>query len=1163
MALLDLLKPKVRTLEDWSPDVPRSRIEMDALLAEMRRSGAAALDSFLDECLVGDRAPHTVDYGQPERIVSTLSETDRLRLLARAAQTSAVVMYLHVTWPETIQTAKAQIWTGMLDYAVASIARTKARLDDRTAAALARAARISSQIPATRPSRIDPLYVAEILAGCTPEPMSDAQRQALAEVADLIDGFAWEPLRYEAAINVVEPVYRRLGRRFSDSALFQRRERAKDTARLAVAYVCQETSPPLKAWIEALCQKCLDDKTKDVQNSLVAEISAFSSSAKGETLGMMAEAHRRTTALKEGKAPEFPSYWEYANHTGIHNISCNGSSGPFSDLIGQLLKTKVVASDAAAAALLTVMPIARDLQDLRVINIAIATMKAETAPQTRQAASACLAWIEEKDSVRAGDKSFNAQAVHRLKAALESNGAAASADIAAEAPLPPRPVLNGWADSVAFERALTTYYGDLNDLRKCTQQDVAFVEDYLKGPAQPDTPFKVTRETTPERFAEEWAIGHWHTSTRHFPAALLERMRKAAKVPAEFHAAWKALHSRAYELEGKSAPSDKWLKAARPSLASLTPEQRIAFLTTILDILTPGQKFPTDNLARAVVYVSADWAGDAVGPILTRHAQKICFDNIPGWGMRDERLGNACLWALIHLPDGGGVPYLARLLSRVKYPKVKKRIEAALNEAAAEAGVTRGELDELSIPTHDLDAGGAAEIAVGEGAALLAISGTASVDVSWRGANGKVSKSVPAALKEHKDAIKSVKALVKEIEADLSVQPQRLQRLWLDERRWPAEVWRQRYAQHPLLGALSRRLIWTVHHGDERIAAIWSGDGMSDVGGKPVAIDGAEITLWHPIGCVVEEVMTWRARLGALDIVQPFKQAHREVYLVTDAERRTGAYSNRFAGHIVKQHQLMALARLNGWMVTHRIWADTPNDQPTHIVLPRQGLVAEFWTAGAGGDDPEVTDSQAYLYLTTDQLRFYRIADPARAVAAAAWGPQRGAAVNIADVPPLALSEVMRHCDLFVGVASVANDPNWVDGGRDAQHPNQWHRTIGADYWRTQAFGDLSAMAQTRLALLTALLPSLAIGKVSRIIDGKFLRVEGKRRAYKIHLGSGNIMMEPTDRYLCIVPASAEGVNVRLPFEGDNLLSIILSKAAMLAADDKITDRSILSQLDR
>jgi hypothetical protein len=724
-------------------------------------------------------------------------------------------------------------------------------------------------------------------------------------------------------------------------------------------------------------------------------------------------------------------------------------------------------------------------------------------------------------------------------------------------------VLNGWANAVEFEKQLTTYYGNLNDLRKCTPQELAFIEDYLKGPEKPAVRPKVTEGMTQDEFAEMWAISHWHTSQRQFPQKLLDRLRRAERIPAEFHAAWKALHVHAYQLEGKSAPSEKWLKAARSAVAGLSPEQRVAFLTTVLDVLTPAMGLPTDNLARAVVYVSADCAADAVGPFLARHAQKACFDTIPNWGMRNERLGNACLWTLIHLRGGGGVPYLARLLTRIKYPKVKKRIESALNEAAADAGIARGELDELSIPTHDLDARGTAEIAVGEGAALLAISGTASIDVTWRSANGKVSKSIPAAIKVRKDDIKSIKALAKEIEADLSVQPQRLQRLWLDDRRWTADVWRQRYAEHPLIGALSRRLIWNVHHGDGRVAAVWSDSGMVDATGKPVSIDGAEITLWHPIGCAVEEVMAWRARLGVLDITQPFKQAHREVYLVTDAERRTGAYSNRFAGHIVKQHQLMALARLNGWMVTHRIWADRPNDEPTHIVLPRQGLVAEFWTAGAGGDDPEVSEAQAYLYLTTDQLRFYQLADPAEAAIPSARGPRRGAAVNIEDVPPLALSEVMRHCDLFVGVASVANDPNWTDGGQNAAHPNQWHRTIGADYWRAQAAGDLSALAETRRALLTALLPSLAIGKVSRIIDGKYLRVEGKWRAYKIHLGSGAIFMEPNDRYLCIVPASAGGLDVRLPFEGDHMLSIILSKAAMLADEDKITDASILSQLGR
>jgi Domain of unknown function (DUF4132) len=1144
MTLLDLFTTrKVRTLEDWSPDVPLARIDMNALIADMRRSGVAALDAFLAECLDADPIPFNLDYGRPARIVSELSTSDRLRVVGRAAQTSAIVTWLNATWPEAIQAAKPQTWTTLLDRAVSSIEHAKIPLDDRAAAALAHAVRIHLPIPKT----FHPMHIAKILVGCTPDPMSDAQRRALAEAADAIDGFAWEAHRYSIAINAVEPLYQRLGRSFSESALYQRRERAKDTARRAVAYICEETNPTLKALIEALCESAAD--SKEAQKSLAAEILAFSPPAKGEALGMIAEIHRRKEALAAGKVAAFPPFFEYSDVTGIHHISCT-LSGPIQDLVSQLLKTKVVAGDAASAALLAAMPTVNVLQDLRVVNIAIATMKAEAAPQTREAASTCLAWIGRRELVSASQKSFGAQAVHRLKAALDNTGAPASAKSAAEEPLPPRPVLNGWANAVAFEKALTAHYSNLDDLRKCTPQEFAFIEDYLKGPEKPTTRIKVTEGMTQQGFEEEWAIRHWHTNRRQFPEALVERMRKAAQVPAEFHAAWKALHSHACDLEGKSTPSDKWMKAARPSVASLSPEQRIAFLTMVLDILT-----------RAAVYVSADWAADTVGPILTRHAQKVCFETVPGWGMRNERLGNACLWALIHLPEGGGVPYLARLLLRVKYPKVKKRIEAALNEAAAAAGITRGELDELSIPTHDLDARGAAEIAIGEGAALLAISGTSSVDVTWRAANGKMSKSVPAALKEHKDAIKSVKALAKEIEADLSVQPQRLQRLWLDERRWPAEIWRQHYAEHPLVGALSHRLIWNVHHGDDRVAAVWSAGGMIDADGKPVAIDGAEITLWHPIGCAVEEVMAWQARLGALDITQPFKQAHREVYIVTDAERRTGVYSNRFAGHIVKQHQLMALARLNGWMVTHRIWADKPNDEPTHIVLLRQGLVAELWTVGAGGDDPEVNDTQAYLYLTTDQLRFYRLADPAAALVASARGPQRGAAVNIEDVPQLVLSEVMRHCDLFVGVASVANDPNWTDGGRTAEHPNQWRRTIGTNYWRTQAFGDLNAMAETRLALLTALLPSLAIGKVSRIIDGRYLRVEGKRRAYKIHLGSGNILMEPNDRYLCIIQGAAGGADLRLPFEGDNMLSIILSKAAMLAADDKITDATILSQL--
>jgi hypothetical protein len=62
-----------------------------------------------------------------------------------------------------------------------------------------------------------------------------------------------------------------------------------------------------------------------------------------------------------------------------------------------------------------------------------------------------------------------------------------------------------------------------------------------------------------------------------------------------------------------------------------------------------------------------------------------------------------------------------------------------------------------------------------------------------------------------------------------------------------------------------------------------------------------------------------------------------------------------------------------------------------------------------------------------------------------------------------------------------------------------------------------------------------------------FLSVKGKLRNYKIHIDSTNILMEPNDQYLCIVPdrsvKTTATENIFLPFEGDNGLSVILIKA--------------------
>jgi hypothetical protein len=95
---------------------------------------------------------------------------------------------------------------------------------------------------------------------------------------------------------------------------------------------------------------------------------------------------------------------------------------------------------------------------------------------------------------------------------------------------------------------------------------------------------------------------------------------------------------------------------------------------------------------------------------------------------------------------------------------------------------------------------------------------------------------------------------------------------------------------------------------------------------------------------------------------------------------------------------------------------------------------------------------------------------------------------------------------------------------------------------------------------LSRLLPRTKIADRVELTE-RFLRVRGTRRIYKIHLGSGNILMEPNDSYLCIVAAREKAGSLHLPFEEDPMLSMILSKAFLLAADHKITDSTILRQI--
>jgi hypothetical protein len=393
-----------------------------------------------------------------------------------------------------------------------------------------------------------------------------------------------------------------------------------------------------------------------------------------------------------------------------------------------------------------------------------------------------------------------------------------------------------------------------------------------------------------------------------------------------------------------------------------------------------------------------------------------------------------------------------------------------------------------------------------------------------------------------------LKLAAKDIQKTLPVQRGRLDQLFLRRKSWNMETWRERYLQHPLVGTLAGRLIWQFSDGNRRATGIWHQGRFVDALGRPLARlrDQTTVELWHPFDEDSADVLAWRAWLEEHEIRQPFKQAHREIYCLTDAERQTRVYSNRFAAHILKQHQFNALGVARGWKYKPLAGYDEV-EETARLELPAWNLRAEFWIGLASEVGNEMTDASVYLYVATDQVRFFATMPE--------QPPDRDAdPMPLEMVPPLVFSEVMRDVDLFVGVASVGNDPYWIDGGPDGRYRN---------YWSDYSWGDLSATAQTRKAVLERLIPRLTIADRCSFAD-RWLVVRGDLRTYKIHLGSSNILMAPNDKYLCIVPKQTAAIDkeqVFLPFEGDGTLSIILSKALLLADDKNIRDASIVRQI--
>lgn len=604
----------------------------------------------------------------------------------------------------------------------------------------------------------------------------------------------------------------------------------------------------------------------------------------------------------------------------------------------------------------------------------------------------------------------------------------------------------------------------------------------------------------------------------------------------------------------QTVPGAKWQKRAR-ELASALGEDDVREAVQRWLALGPTPDQPAE--ARSPAEDSAYQKGAVWCLALSQQPQVAsaigdfgvaCLRKIPMIGAVSQKVGLACVQALGLMECKEAISQLARLRSKVKYSVAQRLIAKCLHEAAERSGVTVDELEDVAVPSYSLNAEGKAELSVGDATATVSLSPEGKVTVIWRNEKGKLVKSAPAHVKKaFPKEVKRVSAFAKELEQIFQAQRYRLESALISGRKMSAEHWRQYWIEHPLLGLLGQKLIWVFSNeqGWER-SGLYADGEVCDGAGAAIDLSAAtHVRLWHPLASAALEVQAWREHVFNASVRQPFRQVFREFYQITDDERSTKMYSNRFGGVLMRQHQFSSLCRARGW--EYRLMgAGFDGFNVPMKLLASWNMHAEFYVDLPSDRDPSLRESGLgdqseagiNLFLGSDQVRFYRDRQE----------------IPIEEVPAIVYSEVMRDVDLFTSVSAVGEDETWSDQGER-----------GAGVVASEELSEISGVFALRAEMVSRILPLTPIADRCKVEQG-WLHVQGNLGRYRILISWGAVlrMKEKGGDHLNIPQGFLNEVKIDLaafPVDLDHRTEMILRKAYLLANDWEITSEELIKQL--
>lgn len=268
--------------------------------------------------------------------------------------------------------------------------------------------------------------------------------------------------------------------------------------------------------------------------------------------------------------------------------------------------------------------------------------------------------------------------------------------------------------------------------------------------------------------------------------------------------------------------------------------------------------------------------------------------------------------------------------------------------------------------------------------------------------------------------------------------------------------------------------------------------------------DDTLLTVAHPFQMYTQGMWhTIQKYVFDNQIIQPFKQVFRELYVKTEEELNMER-SLRYAGNQIQPKKTVACLRTRHWV------ADI--EEGLQKVYYKENIVARIYALADWFSPADIESPTLEWVVFTDR--------------------KTGKDLKLREIPDIIFSEVMRDVDLAVSVAHA--------GGVD---PETSHSTV-----------------EMRKAIAEFTMPLFKLTNVT--FTKNHAVIHGARANYTVHLGSGVVHQEAGPMINVLPVHSQRRGQIFLPFvDDDPKTSEVLTKILFFAEDKKIKDPFILEQI--